>query len=94
VCSPFRNPLSSREQRVVKACNTRPAELLTRGLARAVGAPDPGLRWRLCEGPYFDNQLATLVIEGRRAALRLDKTVPGESEDERELETVFDRELG
>jgi phosphodiesterase/alkaline phosphatase D-like protein len=93
VCSPFRNPLSSREQRVVKASNTRPAELLTRGLARVVGAPDPGLRWRLCEGPYFDNQVATLVIEGRRAALRLEKTVPGESENERELETVFDREL-
>jgi hypothetical protein len=93
VCSPFRNPLSSHEKRAVELAISRPAEAFARSLARAAGAPDPGLRWRLCEGPYFDNQVATLTVRDRGASLRLDKTVAGESEDERSLETVFDRPL-
>ena len=37
-----------------------------RALAGAAGSADPGLRWRLAEGPYFDNQVATLRLDGRR----------------------------
>jgi len=92
VCSPYRNPLGPNERRVVRAAFTRPAGALARTLARASGAPDPGIRWRLLEGPCFDNQVATLRLDGREAIARLDKTVAGE-EDERSLEKSFERRL-
>ena len=92
VCSPFRNPLDAKERRVIKSLLTRPAAAVTRLLARAAGAGDPGIRWRFCEGPYFDNQVASIRIEGERMNLRLDKTVGAEHE-ERSLERVYDRRV-
>lgn len=92
VCSPYRNPLDANERRVVRAGFSRPFAALTRTLARLSGAPDPGIRWRLLEGPHFDNQVGTLHLDGRSATARLDKTVAGE-EDERRLEKTFERRL-
>ncbi|HEX2392283.1 MAG TPA: alkaline phosphatase D family protein [Solirubrobacterales bacterium] len=92
VCSPYRNPLDERERRAIRAGFTRTAEAAARGLARLAGAPAPGLRWRTLEGPQFDNQVATLHLDGREASLRLDKTVAGE-EHERRLEKTFERRL-
>jgi hypothetical protein len=92
VCSPYRNPLDAHERRAIKAGFTRPFIAAMRGLAGWAGVSDPGLRWRLAEGPYFDNQVATLRLDGRRAVMQLDKTVPGE-EEERRLDCVFERRL-
>jgi len=92
VCSPYRNPLDSRERLAIKVGFTRPFTAATRALGRAAGARDPGLRWRLAEGPYFDNQVASLRLDGREARMQLDKTVPGD-QDERRLECVFERRL-
>jgi PhoD-like phosphatase len=92
VCSPYRNPLDSHERLAIRAGFTRPFTAAMRLLAGAAGASDPGLRWRLAEGPYFDNQVASLRFDGRRAAMQLDKTVAGD-EDERRLECVFERRL-
>jgi hypothetical protein len=91
-CSPFRNPLDARERAVIRATLTRPAQSIARALARSAGAHDPRIRWRLCEGPYFDNQVATLQLDGRQAVLRLEKTQPGEHH-ERELHQSFERRL-
>lgn len=92
VCSPYRNPLDNKERRVVKAGFTRGAELFTRSLAKLSGAPDPGIRWRCLEGPYFDNQVATVRLDGREAIVRLDKTIAGE-EDEKRLEKTFEHRV-
>jgi hypothetical protein len=92
VCSPYRNPLEEKERRTVRAGFTRGLEILARGLARLSGVPDPGIRWRCLEGPYFDNQVATLRLDGREATVRLDKTVAGE-EDETSLEKTFERRI-
>jgi hypothetical protein len=92
VCSPYRNPLDEKERRVVRWGFTRPFTAVAALLARAAGADDPGIRWRTLEGPCFDNQVATLEIEGRNALLRLDKTVPGEDGTEA-LEESFSRRL-
>jgi hypothetical protein len=92
VCSPYRNPLDGRERRAIKVGFTRPFTAAMHGLARAVGAAEPGIGWRLLEGPYFDNQVATLRLDGREAIMQLDKTVAGD-EDERRLECVFERRL-
>ncbi len=93
VCSPYRNPLEARERRVVGAGFSSTFAKLTGGLARLSGAPDPGIRWRLLEGPYFDNQVGTLRLDGRSATARLDKTVAGEEDDEQALEKTFERRL-
>jgi hypothetical protein len=92
VCSPYRNPLSSKEQLVIRAGFTRPFTQVAAALAKAAGAEDPGIRWRLRDGPCFDNQVATLHLDGRAATMRLDKTVPGDR-DQQSLETSFERRL-
>jgi hypothetical protein len=93
VCSPYRNALDNRERRTLKLARTRlPAEL-TLLLAKSVGVRDPGIRWRFAEGPYFDNQIATIELDGRSSTLKLEK-VPRDPEgrDER-LEPIFESRL-
>ncbi|HEU4462373.1 MAG TPA: alkaline phosphatase D family protein, partial [Solirubrobacterales bacterium] len=92
VCSPYRNPLDEKERRVVRMGFTRTFTIFAALLARAAGADDPGIRWRTLEGPHFDNQVATLQIDRRKATMRLDKTVPGEDGKEA-LEESFSRRI-
>ncbi len=93
VCSPYRNALDNRERRAIRIGRSRPAAELTRWLAGAAGVGDPGIRWRFRKGPYFDNQVATLLTDGRSASMKLEK-VPRDPEgsDER-LERVFEERL-
>jgi len=93
VCSPYRNPLDVNERRAIKAGFSRPFIAAMRALGSAAGVSDPGMRWRLAEGPYFDNQVATVRLDGREASMKLDKTRPGEGDDERRLDCVFERRL-
>ena len=44
-------------------------------LARSAGVPDPEIGWRLVQPPTFDNQFATIELEGRKARLRIERTV-------------------
>jgi hypothetical protein len=92
VCSPYRNPLSSKEQMVIKAGFTMPFTRVAAALAKAAGAEDPGIRWRLLDGPYFDNQVATLHIDGRHATMKLEKTIAGD-QDQHTLKESFHRDL-
>ena len=91
-CSPFRNPLDRHERAVVRASMRKPVERFTRALARSAGVPDPPIEWRISEGPFFDNQVASLLIDGRQATMRLDKTKAGEHH-ETTLERTFERPL-
>jgi hypothetical protein len=92
-CSPFRNPLDERERVSIRIACSRAGTLAARLLARAAGVGDPPVRWRfLHDDPFFDNQVCFLEVEGRRARLWLQKTVPAENEGY-SLETVFEREL-
>jgi hypothetical protein len=93
VCSPFRNALEGRERQAIRFALTPAGVAISRGLARAAGAREPELRWRFVEGPFFDNQVATIEIEARRATIKLEKTVGDRRSDERSLETVFERQL-
>jgi len=92
VCSPFRNPLDAKERRVIRVSFGKAMTAVTRALSRAAGVPDPDLRWRTLDGPYFDNQVGTLMLEGRSARIKLEKTTPGEAE-QHSLETSFERRL-
>jgi hypothetical protein len=91
VCSPFRNPLDTREQRTILAGWTRAAGAVARALARAAKVPDPEVGWRLAhEKPWFNNQVAMLELEGRRAHFLLEKALPDESSGARvRMEEVF-----
>jgi hypothetical protein len=91
-CSPFRNPLDGRERSMIRFACGRGGKLVGKLLARAAGVGDPPVRWRFVEGPYFDNQVCFLEVEGRQARLRLQKTVPEENHGY-SLETVFERTL-
>jgi hypothetical protein len=94
--SPFRNPLNSNERAVIRFGLSQAGTALGRALAKSAGAPDPDIRWRFCEGPYFDNQAGTIVVDGRKSTVSLQKTVADEAHSDRSrprLETVFEREL-
>ena len=92
VCSPFRNALSKRERRVARAGDSRLARAVTGGLARSAKVELPEVSWRLEEPPTFDNQFATIDIDGDRIELRIEKTVPGDWRRPR-IEISLDRRL-
>jgi hypothetical protein len=92
VCSPFRNALSKRERRIARAGDSGVARVLTRGLARSAGVDLPAVEWRLEQEPTFDNQFATLDIDGDRVELRIERIVPGDWRRPR-IETSLERQL-
>ena len=92
VCSPFRNALSKRERRIARAGDSKLARRITRGLARSAGVKLPEVEWGLLQEPTFDNQFATLDIEGAGVDLRIEKTVPGDWRRPR-IETSLERRL-
>jgi hypothetical protein len=93
VCSPYRNPLSKNERRSIRLGMSRGFEAVMRPLARLAGVRDPGIGWRnVGDGPWFDNQVASLVIDGREITMRLDKAVPVDETHAR-LERVLEHRL-
>ena len=70
VCSPIRNPMP-RWARWLSAVSvrglTKPAGALA---GRAANVRKPPFRWSISAGPWFDNTIAVLDIEGRRADVR------------------------
>jgi hypothetical protein len=100
-CSPFRNPLDAKERRVFRFATSKAGTLVGRTIAKTAGVPDPPLRWRFVhDEPWFNNQVATLEIDGRHALMRLEKTLddaggavaPGQDPHLR-LEPVFEHAL-
>ncbi|MFL5846090.1 MAG: alkaline phosphatase D family protein [Solirubrobacteraceae bacterium] len=77
VCSPLRNPLQKTERRQARLGFNATLARLARGLARRAGVPDPPVGWTVTDGPFFDNQVATLEIHGRSAWLRVERTTDG-----------------
>jgi len=92
VCSPMRNPLDARERRVIKAMMTRGALAVTRALSKAAGVEDLPVRWRMVDGgPWFDNQVAMLHVNGRRIDFQIEKA-EGRGEGA-ELDCVLEHRL-
>ncbi|WP_116022610.1 alkaline phosphatase D family protein [Thermomonospora umbrina] len=77
VCSPLRNPLAGKFRWAnVVACRKGTAWLF-RGLAALARVPRPPLRWRLTDGPWFENMIATIEIDGRDARVVWEAAGPG-----------------
>jgi hypothetical protein len=92
VCSPLRNPLDANERRAIRLAMTRGAERIGRTLARAAGVEGEPLTWEITDGPWFDNQVATLDLDGRRCTFRLESAV-GRGEEHPRLAQVAVRRL-
>jgi hypothetical protein len=93
VCSPYRNPLGKQERRGIRVGMSRPFAAVTRALAASAGVDDPPIRWRMVgDGPWFDNQVAALRIDGREIEMRLEKAVPVDDHEAR-LDLVLDHRL-
>ncbi|GAA2737508.1 alkaline phosphatase D family protein [Pedococcus aerophilus] len=89
VCSPIRNPLP-RQVRIAQAFIgkglARPLEQLVSRTAKVPSAP---YQWPMTEGPWFDNNLATLEVRGRGLVMRWDMgVVQGDRYDAPDLEQV------
>jgi hypothetical protein len=92
VCSPFRNPLEPRERRVVKLFSTRGAGFISRALARAAGVRRPDVSWKLVSPVTFDNSIAVLDLNERRAQLMIRRSAP-ENEEGWPLDQLYRRDL-
>jgi hypothetical protein len=92
VCSPFRNPLVARERRTIKLLSTRPAAVVCGALARAVGIPAPDVTWQLVTPTTFDNSVAVLMLDERRATVTIRRSA-AETDDGWPLEVLHQRDL-
>lgn len=65
VCSPIRNPMPMG-MRIMMSAFARSLVRPMRAIAgRSRRVPDPAYPWRVTEGPWFDNCLAQVQVEGR-----------------------------
>jgi hypothetical protein len=70
VCSPMRNPLVGFFRWANVVASWRVTAAPVRLLARLARVSRPVLDWRMVRRPTFDNALATVEIDGRRATVR------------------------
>lgn len=64
VCSPIRNPLSRNMRFATAVLSYGVAGPVGRLASRSTRVDDPPLDWRYAEGPWFDNNLACLQLDG------------------------------
>jgi hypothetical protein len=92
VCSPFRNPLSPSQRRVVRLTASTPAAWLFRLLARLARVPPNSADWQLVSGQTFDNSIGELVLDERAARVRLSRS-PNKEEPAEQLQTLVEAVL-
>lgn len=71
VCSPFRNPLSAKERRIVRSTGSKGAAFVFAWLARLAGVAPPSAEWRYLRRPTFDNSIGELELDGRGARVTI-----------------------
>jgi hypothetical protein len=92
VCSPFRNPLSPKERRIIRVTGSRAAGVLFARLARLAGVPKPSVSWRLLRESTFENSIGELELEGRSARVTVRRS-PRQGEDVERLVVLHRTEL-
>jgi hypothetical protein len=82
VSSPLRNALPGKKSILQVNAWTGPATFAARLLARIAGVPEEPLTWRMThDAVFFENQIATLELEGRSATITFEKSVIDASKD-------------
>jgi hypothetical protein len=92
VCSPFRNPLEPRERRTIRVLQSRAARAVCAALARRAGVARPDAEWKLVTPLTFENSIAVLEIDERRARVTIRRSAP-ETASGWPLEPLHERDL-
>ncbi|MGQ7295269.1 DUF7800 domain-containing protein [Quadrisphaera sp. KR29] len=72
VMSPFRNPLKPALRVANRLADRAPVRAAAALLARAARVRRPPATWEVEEGPWFENGVMTVVLDGRSARLEVD----------------------
>ncbi|MGI5198486.1 alkaline phosphatase D family protein [Streptomyces sp. CA-288835] len=91
-CSPVHNSIPMSIKLGFHFGWSRVGRALGRRFAGHGGVPNPPIDWRRTGGPWFGNQLMTLILRGRSARLRLDQAREEKGGGAR-LRTVVESEL-
>jgi hypothetical protein len=93
VCSPLRNPLPRDQRAAHRRAFRRPARAVTRWLARRAGVEPDKIAWRVVEGPWFENHIGQLELNGRAAMLRVVQAITPDGGGDPYLEPLYDHRL-
>ncbi|HXH56930.1 alkaline phosphatase D family protein [Iamia sp.] len=74
VCSPLRNGVPANLQRVLRLASSRVGRLAGHLARRTAAHGDEPVDWRLDEGPWFGNFVASLTFDGRTATVRFERS--------------------
>ena len=74
VCSPFRNPLSATQRRIVRLTGSRGAARIFALLARLAHVPPPSAQWTFIRRPSFDNSIGELTLDERAAQVTIQRS--------------------
>jgi hypothetical protein len=86
-CSPLHNSVPPAMKLAFRIAWSRLADRVATRLLRLSGPiPEPSLTWERLSGPYFGNEIATLLIDGRDAEVVLERSAP--ADDATQLRTV------
>ncbi|HEX8498678.1 MAG TPA: alkaline phosphatase D family protein [Actinomycetales bacterium] len=87
--SPFRNPLHVPVRLGTRLLGRPLVIRALAALARSAGVREPGIAWDIDEGPWFDNGVMTVDVDGRWAGAEVDhaRVVAGAQVLERTLTT-------
>ena len=75
VCSPFHQAMPPTMRTAQGLASTRASGLIGTAAATLAGARAPKIKWRVIEGPWFENMIATLTYTGQKAVVRFDRAV-------------------
>jgi hypothetical protein len=96
-CSPFHNTIPRAMQLVFHVGWSRTFELAMKGISRLSGVPSLPIHWHHPTGPHYGNALATLILDGRTARLRLERAAKSAdvsvASAGAQLETIVELEL-
>ncbi|QFR97639.1 alkaline phosphatase family protein [Streptomyces tsukubensis] len=92
-CSPVHNSIPAGIRLGFRFGWSRAGRALGRRFARHGRTGQPAIKWRKTGGPWFGNQLMTLTLRGRHAALRLDQARAGRKGGPARLEQVMETRL-
>ena len=72
VCSPFHQAMPPKMRYAQRLASNKVSGLLGTAAAMLARAYVPGLTWRITEGPWFQNMIATLEYHAAQATVRFD----------------------
>ena len=79
VCSPFHQAMPPKMRYAQRLASARASGLIGAAVATLAGARVPRIKWRITEGPWFENMIAILEFDGRAARLRFDRATTDKS---------------